>query len=338
VLNEILSNIILRGREFLYLSRSDLERLNVSFDDVINWVESVLKIKDECVLPSKVGVYTRPKSFLHAMPAWVPPMNAVGVKIISGYAWNKQKYGLPYIMGLMILNDEDSGAPYAVMDCSWPTEMRTAAVSAVSAKYLAREDSEVLGVIGLGTQAKRHVQALARVLPIKEVKGYDISENAAKAFKSWVEGNVGVKVEIVSHSKNAVIGCDVVVSAIPISDKPTHIVKPEWISKGMTLIPIDFDASMDGKVASKADKFYTDDLKQYAYYWSDETPFFKGYPSPNEVFGEVAEVVRGEKSGRETAEEIIMVNNLGIAIVDVAVAINLFYRAIERGIGEKISL
>ena len=336
-LDEILETKLKRGREILYLSRKDIEQLGVSIADVIEWIEELFRIKKECELPPKIGIHTRPNSFIHAMPAWVPPLKATGLKWIAGYLNNRERFGLPYLMGVLILNDPESGAPYAIMDCTWPTEMRTAAVSAISAKYLARKDSKVLGIIGLGVQARRHAEAISKVLKIEKIKGYDISKKAAEFFKSWVEKVTGIEVELVDSPEKAVVDCDIVVTAIPITDKPQHVVKPEWIKPGITLLPIDFDAAMGAEIAAKVDKFYTDDLEQYAYYWK-HTPYFEGYPPPDKVVGEVAEVVRGEKPGRESDAEIIMANNLGLAIEDMAVGIRLFYVAIEKGIGKKLPL
>lgn len=90
-------------------------------------------------------------SFHHAIPAYIPSMRSAGIKWVSGYPEN-YKRGLPYITGLLILNDVETGIPYAVMDCIWITAMRTAAASALAAKYLARPESETVGILACGVQ------------------------------------------------------------------------------------------------------------------------------------------------------------------------------------------
>jgi len=87
-------------------------------------------------MPPKPGIHTRPDAFIHAMPAYIPSVKAAGMKWVSGYPENPKK-GLPYISGLLILNDPETGIPTSVMDCTWITAMRTGAATAISAKYLA---------------------------------------------------------------------------------------------------------------------------------------------------------------------------------------------------------
>src|SRR4030042_1028614 len=88
-------------------------------------------------MPPKPGIHTQPDAFIHAMPAWSPSLRSAGMKWVSGYPEN-QKRGLPYITGLLVLNDVETGIPYAVMDCTWITAYRTGAATGLSAKYLAR--------------------------------------------------------------------------------------------------------------------------------------------------------------------------------------------------------
>src|SRR3970040_2286135 len=123
----------------LYLSRRDVEAVNLPMAEIIAALEAMFKEKGlgQTEMPPKPGIHTRPDAFIHAMPAYIPSLGASGVKWVSGYPDN-QKKGLPYITGLLILNDPETGVPMAVMDCTWITAMRTGAATAVAAKYLAR--------------------------------------------------------------------------------------------------------------------------------------------------------------------------------------------------------
>jgi ornithine cyclodeaminase/alanine dehydrogenase len=103
-------------------------------------------------MPPKPGVHTRPDGFLHAMPAYIPALDSVGVKWVGGYPGN-EALGLPYVTGLLILNDADTGLPLAVMDCTWITAKRTGAATALAARHLARSDAETVGVLGCGCRA-----------------------------------------------------------------------------------------------------------------------------------------------------------------------------------------
>jgi len=100
-------------------------------------------------------------------------MKSAGVKWVSGFPEN-HKRGLPYITGLLVLNDPDTGLPVAVMDCAWITAMRTAAATAVAARRLARPESSVLGILGCGVQGKANTEALNVLFPLKQVMAYDV--------------------------------------------------------------------------------------------------------------------------------------------------------------------
>jgi len=131
-------------------------------------------------IPPKPGIHTQPNAFIHAMPAYVPKLRAAGMKWVAGYPEN-YKRGLPYISGLLIMNDPETGLPLCVMDCTWITAKRTGAATAVAAKYLARQDSKSISILGCGVQGRSNLEALKVVFPeINLVKAYDIApENLA---------------------------------------------------------------------------------------------------------------------------------------------------------------
>src|SRR5687767_1851901 len=110
----------------LYLSRADVESVGLSMAEIIDALEEMFRAKGrgEVEMPPKPGIHPLPDAFIHAMPAYLPQLGAAGLKWVSGYPQN-QKRGLPYIHGLLVLNDPDTGVPLAVMDCTWITAMRT---------------------------------------------------------------------------------------------------------------------------------------------------------------------------------------------------------------------
>ena len=118
-----------------YLSRADVESLAIPMEEVIDAVASALREKGEgtAEMPPKPGVHPRPDAFIHAMPAFLSRAEAAGLKWVSGFPQNLEG-GLPYISGLFVLNDVETGFPLAVMDCTWITGMRTGAASAVAAR------------------------------------------------------------------------------------------------------------------------------------------------------------------------------------------------------------
>ena len=167
---------------FLYLSRADVASAGLGVSAMIGLLETAFREKGHgrIEMPPKPGVHTRPDAFLHAMPAYIPAMQAAGIKWVGGYPDNHTR-GLPYITGLLVLNDVDTGLPYAVMDCTWITAYRTAAASALSARYLARPDSRAAGILACGVQGHTNLEALAAVFPVARVYAYDIGRTCRSA-------------------------------------------------------------------------------------------------------------------------------------------------------------
>src|SRR5512139_1925754 len=162
--------------EILYLSRADVEAVNLEMSTIIKLLEQAFMDKGhgQVEMPPKPGIHTLPDAFIHAMPAYIPSLRSAGLKWVSGYPDN-HKRGLPYITGLLVLNDAETGLPYTVMDCTWITAYRTGAASALAAKYLARKQSEVVGILACGVQGRTNLIALATQFPIKRVYAYDIA-------------------------------------------------------------------------------------------------------------------------------------------------------------------
>jgi ornithine cyclodeaminase/alanine dehydrogenase len=134
--------------QMLYLSRADVGSVALDMCALIGLLEAAFKEKGQgrVEMPPKPGIHTRPDAFIHAMAAFIPSLKSAGIKWVGGYP-NNPKVGLPYISGLLILNDDETGLPFAVLDCTWITAHRTGAASALSAKYLARMQSEVVGIL-----------------------------------------------------------------------------------------------------------------------------------------------------------------------------------------------
>ncbi len=146
--------------KLLYLSRADVINVNLDIERIIELVELAFHEKGNrrVEMPPKPGIHTQPDAFIHAMPAYIPALESAGIKWVSGYPAN-QALGLPYISGLLILNSLETGIPYAVMDCVWITAYRTAAATAIAAKYLANPDSRTAGILACGVQGRTNLEA-----------------------------------------------------------------------------------------------------------------------------------------------------------------------------------
>jgi ornithine cyclodeaminase/alanine dehydrogenase len=322
------------GSKFLYLSRADVESVGLMMAEIIAALESMFREKGEgrVEMPAKIGIHTKPDAFIHAMPAAISAAKAAGMKWVSGYPENSQR-GLPYITGLLILNDSETGVPIALMDCTWITAQRTGAATAVAAKYLARPESSTVGVLGCGVQGRSNVEALKTIFSLKKLYAYDTHPERSSAYAKEMNRRFGIDAVAVSDPKEAVVHSDIVVTAGPILRKPHATIQRGWLPKGAFASLVDFDSYWHPDALREADKFATDDVPQLHHY--REIGYFQDIPP---IYAEVSELVTGRTAGRQSAGERTMACNLGLAAEDMAVAPLVYARAREKEIGTWLML
>jgi ornithine cyclodeaminase/alanine dehydrogenase-like protein (mu-crystallin family) len=316
--------------KILYLSRADVESVGLSMSEIITALEGAFREKGagKVEMPPKPGIHPGGgDNFIHAMPAYIPALRSAGVKWVSGYPGNYQRH-LPYITGLLILNDVETGLPIAVMDCVWITAMRTGAATAVSARYLARPESSVVGILGCGVQGRTNLEALKVIFPLQQVKAYDVNADAAQAYAKEITARFGLPVSVVATPKEAVVGCDLVVTAGPILKKPHASIQAGWLEEGAFASLVDFDSYWQPQAMKVAAKFCTDDTAQLLHY--KKMGYFQDIPP---IHADLGELVSEQKPGRENPIERTMAANLGLAMDDMAVAPLIYRKALEKSIG-----
>jgi ornithine cyclodeaminase/alanine dehydrogenase-like protein (mu-crystallin family) len=321
--------------EILYLSRADVEKLDIPIGDVIHVVEAAFReqARGSVEMPPKPGIHPQPDAFIHAMPAYIPIMQSAGIKWVSGFPGNPQ-HGLPYIAGLLVLNNPETGIPTCVMDGTWITAKRTGAATAIAAKYLAREDARSVGILGCGVQGRSNIEALTLVCKnLEQVKAYDIDRNTLQTYAEEITTTLGINVSTASAPRKAVEASDIVVTAGPILKHPHPVIEAAWFKDGGFACPLDFDSYWRRDALYSMDKFLTDDEPQLAYYKTQG--YFIDTPP---IYAELSEIVSGIRPGRENGEERIMSMNLGLAIEDMATAMLVYEKAQSRGLGRELPL
>jgi ornithine cyclodeaminase/alanine dehydrogenase-like protein (mu-crystallin family) len=316
-------------QKILYLSRADVESVNLPMQQIIELLEKAFaeKGRGKVEMPPKPGIHTMPDAFIHAMPAYIPSMRSAGIKWVSGYPENFKR-GLPYITGLLILNDDETGLPNTVMDCTWITAMRTGAASALAAKYLARPASETVGILACGAQGRANLEALACLFPIKRVYAYDVLPEVQDKFIAEMTRKFNVEILGVKEPKQVVVESDLVVTSGPILKHPTPTIEKDWLKPGAFGSAVDFDSYWTGESLAQMDRISTDDHAQFQYYKS--AGYFQQTPDP---YADLGELVAGLKPGRRDEKERTLAINLGLAMDDMAVAPEIYRRAKEKGIG-----
>ncbi|MDH3570378.1 MAG: ornithine cyclodeaminase family protein, partial [Gemmatimonadota bacterium] len=302
--------------------------------EIVDTVEVMFldKARGEAEMPPKPAIHPSQDAFIHAMPAFLPRTGAAGVKWISGNPGNRAR-GLPYIAGLLILNDPETGFPIAVMDATWITAMRTGAATAVAATHLARSESKTVGIVACGVQGRTNLEALCTRFAIEEARAYDIDPDAARCYAEEMAHQCGMTVTVVRDPREAVAELDMVVTSGPILRDPSPVIEAGWISPGAFACALDFDSYWTPAAVRAADRFVTDDLPQLDYYRS--LGFFRHIPAPD---GDLAEIVAGGAPGRQSDNEAILCMNLGLALEDVAVGKLIYDRAVGLDIGVELEL
>jgi ornithine cyclodeaminase/alanine dehydrogenase len=317
-----------------YLSRADVESLAISMRDVIAAVEEALREKGNgtAEMPPKPGVHPRPDAFIHAMPAYLGGIEAAGLKWVGGFPQNLDR-DLPYISGLFVLNDVETGFPLSVMDCTWITGVRTGAATAVAAKYLARPEAGTAGIVACGLQGRTNLEALSCLFSLERVHAYDIDPSVAGRYAEEMGERLGVEIVVVETAEAAVRGMELVVTSGPILKEPSPAIPAGWLEEGAFACPLDFDSYWQPGAFDELDRLATDDLGQLDYYRT--VGYFGQTPEP---YADLGEIVAGLKPGRQTPGERTMSLNLGLAIEDVATARLIYRRAMEEGVGRDVPL
>lgn len=325
----------MKDKQLLYLSQADVVSVGVSMAEIIELLETAFREKGEnrVEMPPKPGIHPgNGDNFIHAMPAYIPGMNAAGLKWVSGFPEN-YKHDLPYINGLVIINDPETGIPIAVMDCIWITAMRTAAATAVAARRLARPDSSTLGILGCGVQGKTNTEALNVLFPLERVMAYDVNPEAVSSFADEISSRFSLEVVPVDTPREALAACDMVVTAGPILKNPHCTIQAGWMEEGAFASLVDFDSYWHPDAMKETDKFCTDDVPQLHHY--KEAGYFQDIPP---IHADLGELVVEKKPGRETPEERTLACNLGLAMDDMAVAPSIYRSALDKGIGTWLPL
>jgi ornithine cyclodeaminase/alanine dehydrogenase len=324
--------------DLVYLSRADVEGLGMSMREVLDAVDRgfAAKGRGHTEMPPKPGIHTRPDCFIHAMPAYVQELEVAGLKWVSGYPPNTAK-GLPYISGLVVLNDCETGVPLAVMDCAWITAMRTGASVGIAARYLARAGGDTAAMVGCGAQARTSLMALVEELPaLVEVRCYDLYPKATRRFIADMAARfAALRFVTCAFAPDAMRPADVVVTAIPIVVDPKPDLDAGMLKEGGLAVALDYDSAWTSAAMQECDKFCSDDVDQLLS-TKEHGVYFGGIPAA--ISADLGELAAGLKPGRESDGERIFSMNMGIAVDDMVTAKVLYERALERGAGVRLPL
>jgi ornithine cyclodeaminase len=262
------------------------------------------------------------------------PTPGYGIKVICIFPGNRAR-GLESHMGTVSLFDGETGAPLAIVDAGAVTAIRTAAVSAVATRELARPDAARLAVLGAGIQAKAHLEALAAVRPFVSARIWGRTESRVRSVVDDVD--VPFPVEVVSSAREAVEGADVIATT---TASPEPILAREWLAPGAHInavgssIPTarEIDAPTMAAAALFADR------RESFYAEAGDYLLAVDEIGPREVRAELGEVLTGAGEGRREDDDVTLFKSLGLAVEDLAAVEHLYRRATETGAGQRVEL
>ncbi len=269
--------------------------------------------RDEVEMPPKVYVNLDGGDF-RTMPAYIPSLGLAGVKIVNVHPDNPA-CGLPSVMALLVLLAPATGMPYAVMNATMLTDLRTGASGAVAARHLCRRQDDLeVGLVGAGRQAEAQLEATAAWLGIGRIRVWSRSEASAEAFVRRCD-----RFDIETATLERVVDCDLLVTTTP---SRTPLVSNDWIRDGTHINAIGADApgkqELDPAILVRA-RVFVDDPRQAVHSGEINVPIAAGQYRAEQLAGTLGEVVLGKK-GRQSDAEITVFDSTGLAIQDLAIA------------------
>lgn len=318
------------------LSRDEVRSL-LQPEEVVKAVEETFRAlgNGELLHPVKEPMYVDDEkcNMLLAMPAYIKPQHVAGVKWVN--LFRKQQPSLPSSLGnLLILSHGENGTPFAILEASDITTMRTAGGHAVvAAKYLAKKDPSVLSVIGCGEEAVSGIRSFLKVFTLNKLCVFDVREEAMERIRALFGEQV--EVECCSDAKQAAVQADILLMATT-ARKP--LVAYAWLRPGCFVAGMYAFHDLDRTMARKADKWVLGS-RETDYHQILCDPALKECQLTMElVHADLGEIVVGKRPGRENDEEIIVYTHMGMGALDVAVGKLVYDRAVTQEIGRMIDL
>jgi ornithine cyclodeaminase len=263
-------------------------------------------------------------------------VDAAGVKVVSDFHDN-YLHRLPSELAILLLMDRRTGVPKAIVDASMITDMRTGAVTAIGARYLARRGSKVLGHVGARGTAYWNVRLMDRIFDFDEIRVHSRRPESREAFAARLERDLGKRVVVTQDWESCVRGADIVVEASRLVE-PRPLLRAEWIAKGALVMPYGTVSAVDVGVADIADKFLMDDFGQArAGRFGALRPMFEcGKLHEGRFHAELGQVVAGLRPGRERDDETILFWHRGLSLSDIALGHAMLEKAAALGIGQRL--
>lgn len=324
-----------------YLNGPDIARLNLSDGEILDAVEGALDAQGRKAAVIEPRMHLIPRDSAHGhfnvLRGVLHPLNLAGVKVVGDFVDN-YKLGLPSELALLNLFDPSTGVPKAILDATSLTDMRTGAVTALGAKYLARKGSKVLGHIGARGTSYWNVRLLDHLFDFEEIRVHSKRAASQEAFAARLSQALGKPVRAVDSWEACIRGADIVVEASRLPE-PQPLLKTEWIKAGALVIPYGTMSAVELSLTDIMSKVVVDDWGQCR----KGLPFGAlrqhvdlGKLTEDNLHAELGQIVAKLKVGRQTEEETILFWHRGLSLSDIALGHLMLQKAAALHIGQSL--
>lgn len=333
----------MREIEIMWLGGPEVAQLRLSDGEILGAVEAGLRAqgRGETVIHPRVHLTPWEKTseisgHFNVLRGCVHPLGLAGVKIVSDFLDNYRQ-GLRSEMALLNLFEPRTGVPVAVIDASNITDMRTGAMTALGAKYLARGDARVLGHVGARGTAWWNVRLLDRLFDFEEIRVHSRRPESREAFAERLRRDLGRDIIVADSWRACLEGADVMVEASRLP-RPEPLFETAWIAPGACVIPYGTMSAVELSLTNIMDKIVVDDWGQARAgpYGALRAHVDGGRLSEANLHAELGEIVAGSKPGRERDDEIILFWHRGLSLSDIALGHAMLEKAKAMGIGQRL--
>ncbi len=323
-----------------YLSGPDIARLALDNDEILDAVEQGLRAQGEGATVIEPRMHLVPDEnvpgHFNVLRGYIAPRNIAGVKVVGDFHQNYTR-GLPSEFGLLNLFDGDTGQPRAVLDATGITEMRTGAVTAIGARYLAPPTPRILGHIGARGTAYWNVRLLDHLFDFDEIRVHSRRPESRDAFVQRLEADLGKPVSACDDWRSCLDGADILVEASRLTE-PQVLFRTEWIRPGALVIPYGTVSAVDDDITDIMDKIVVDDWGQCLVgpFGCLRRHVDSGRVTRETIHGELGEICAGKISGRESDDETCLLWHRGLSTSDIALGLAMLDKAERLGIGHTL--
>jgi ornithine cyclodeaminase len=328
--------------QLTFLSGADVARLALRDDEIVSAVEAGLRAQGSGEARIEPRVHLEPdpalRGHFNVLRGYLAPLQLAGVKVVGDYLDNYER-GLPSELGLLTLYDARSGMPVAIIDAAELTSMRTGALTAIGARYLARKGARALGHVGARGTAYWNVRLLDSLFQFDEIRVHSRRPESRDAFARRLEKDLGKPVRATESWEECLRGADVMVEASRLERPEPHLLT-RWVEPGCLVIPYGTMSAVELTLTDVIDKIVVDDWGQCRTgpFGALREHVETGRLSMETLHAELCQIVVGDRTGRESDDERILFWHRGLSLSDIALGHAMLEKARRLGIGQTLDV